>query len=72
MDVRTIVQVFLSSPSDCNAERNSITQAVNEMNKTVSSHSGIEVEVINWQDIYPGIDEYPQQVINNLKTKYID
>lgn len=70
METRNVVQIFVSSPSDCGAERCAVQRAVKELNATTVRLSEMKIEVIDWDNLYPGIDVYPQQVINRQLPDY--
>ncbi|MCY2990837.1 MAG: hypothetical protein NTY19_23615 [Planctomycetota bacterium] len=70
MKTRNIVQIFVSSPSDCASERLAIGTVAKNLNSATERLSDLTIEVINWDDLYPGIGEYPQQVINQQLPDY--
>lgn len=60
----TPIKVFLASPSDVAGERESLHQAVREINSAFEKF-GTHVTLLSWENsVRPGIGDYPQQVIN--------
>lgn len=62
-ETRTIVRVFLASPSDLNEERQLAKQIVDDFNKSWADHLGHQVELMGWEDT---VSTYrrPQEAIN--------
>lgn len=62
---RTILRVFVASPSDTAEERGVIASAIAEINRNWARHTGVQLEYAGWDnDAVPGIGDYPQDVIN--------
>jgi hypothetical protein len=60
-----VVDVFLSSPNDVDAERDFIVAVAQEWNLLRSRDTGCHVNVITWEDIIaPALSDRPQSVIN--------
>lgn len=70
MEIQSVIQLFVSSPSDCCSERQAIGAVTEQLNTVSERLSEIKIDVIDWNDLYPGIDEYPQQVINRQLPDY--
>lgn len=61
----TVVQIFVSSPSDVVRERDLIENLVTEFNRNWSRDVGVQFEVLRWEtDVRPAIGSDPQAVIN--------
>lgn len=61
----TIVQVFVSSPSDVAKERDILEVMADEMNKVWGKTSGISFEILRWEsNVRPALADSPQEVIN--------
>ncbi|MBO1924770.1 DUF4062 domain-containing protein [Thiomicrorhabdus sp. 6S3-12] len=62
----TILKVFIASPSDVQPEREVVLNAINEINRTWSTHHNVMLELIKWEThTRPAIGKYPQEVINS-------
>lgn len=60
----TLLKVFVASPEDVKGERKSVTKIVDELND-IRVKDNILLKVVKWEtDVSPGVDEYPQEVIN--------
>lgn len=67
-----LLRVFVSSPSDLDEERIQLESIVDEINKTIDSNSGTQLELVKREtDVAPGIGNSPQDVINKV-VKDID
>jgi hypothetical protein len=61
----TVLDIFLSSPSDLDAERDFVLAASQEWNLLHSRDTGCYINVITWEDtIVPALSGRPQQVVN--------
>jgi hypothetical protein len=61
----TVLQVFVASPSDVEAERRALDQVVAELNAIWVRSIGLRLELLKWENLaYPGFGEDPQAVIN--------
>ena len=62
---RTILQVFVASPSDLADERASLEDIIKEYNITWSQNLGIGLDLVRWEThAHPGFDKDPQAVLN--------
>ena len=59
---RTVVRVFLASPSDVAAERLIVERVVGELNSSIAPKIEMLLELVRWEDMVPSIGR-PQQVI---------
>jgi len=61
-----ILRVVVASPGDVQAERDTLSIVVDELNRTIASASGVRLEVTRWEkDAYPGFNvEGPQGLID--------
>jgi hypothetical protein len=60
------IRVFVSSPSDVNAERDVVARVVSELNAVWSEVLCLDVEVIRWETHgYPARGADPQAIIND-------
>ncbi len=68
-----LLRIFVASPSDVAEERTRLESIVDEINKTISSSSGTQLELVKREtDVVPGIGAYPQDVINQQVGDNID
>ena len=68
-----LLRIFVASPSDVAEERTRLESIVDEINKTISSSSGTQLELVKREtDVVPGIAAYPQDVINQQIGDDID
>jgi hypothetical protein len=70
VELRTLVDLFVSSPGDCAAEREAVASAIHDLNLTARTLCGLEACLISSGDLYPGIADYTQQVINRQLPDY--
>lgn len=62
---RIMLKVFVAAPGDVQDERNCIEGVVKEMNKTISGHFGLHLDLVSWEtDVYPAVGDDAQGVIN--------
>jgi len=62
----TVVRAFLASPGDAAAERNALTEVVEELNLTWADFVGTRVELIRWEShALPSAGPDPQAAIND-------
>lgn len=61
---RKIIKVFLASPGDLNDERQAAKSVVDEINKIWADFLGYQVELVGWEDTFPGFGR-PQTQINH-------
>ena len=64
MQSLTIVQLFISSPGDCAAERKATSAAIATENRFWRAKHQIEVSAFGPDDLYPGAANYGQEVVN--------
>lgn len=63
---RTIIQIFVSSPSDVQQEREALETIVAELNRTWSNSLNLIFELIKWEThTYPAFSIDPQSAIND-------
>lgn len=68
-----LLRIFVASPSDVAEERNRLEAIVDEINKTITSSSGTQLELVKREtDVVPGVGAYPQDVINQQVGDDID
>lgn len=67
---RKEIRVFVSSPGDCDAERDAVSRVLNEMNLTVGGRERIFFHAIRWEDMAPGLGSNPQTVIDEQLCDY--
>ena len=61
----TLYRVFVASPSDVKAERDSLDIIINEINRTTANILGVQLELVKWEThTYPDFGEDAQGVIN--------
>jgi hypothetical protein len=61
----TILNVFISSPSDVVEDRDTVEEIIEEVSKTLSSKVGVRLVPLRWEtDVTPNIGTDPQNVIN--------
>lgn len=61
----TILNVFISSPSDVVEDRDTVEEIIEEVSKTLSSKVGVRLVPLRWEtDVTPNIGSDPQNVIN--------
>ena len=60
------IKCFIASPNDTTKERNVCEEVFEEINNGIGKVYGFRLSSLRWEkDIYPGIGEYGQDVINN-------
>jgi len=67
-----ILSVFIASPGDVVAERDTVEDVIAELNKILGKETTIQLEAIRWEtDVHPGIGDDPQDVVNEqVKDDY--
>lgn len=61
----TILQVFISSPSDVQNEREILESILDELNKSFSKTINVMFETLRWEtDVHPSFGDDPQTIIN--------
>ena len=69
-EVVRIVRVFVSSPSDCEAERVVLDEVVQRINETPPA-AGVRVELFRWErNVVPRIGPPAQKVIDDQTPVY--
>ena len=65
---RRILKLVVASPGDVMPERERLDNVVKELNKSIASHFGLQINVLRWEiDSYPGFNlEGPQGMIDDL------
>lgn len=69
MRQRKEIRVFISSPGDCDAEREAITHVLDELNRTVGEREELFFQAVRWEDLPPGLSN-PQAVIDEHLGAY--
>jgi hypothetical protein len=67
-----VIDVFLSTPSDTNAEVTAAIEVLNELNEIWGRFLGISFDVTYYKKLPPGISSDAQNVINNLSKPFYD
>ena len=70
MPQREEIRVFLSSPADCQPEREAVSRIIDEMNRTIGGRDGIFFQLVRWEDLAPGMGSNPQAVIDEQLGDY--
>jgi len=63
MGYRKEIRVFVSSPGDCDVERQAVSRVLGELNLTVGEREGLFFSPVRWEDLPPGAGS-PQSVID--------
>lgn len=58
------IRVFISSPGDCESERESVLRVLDELNRTAGERENFFFSPIRWEDMAPGLGFNPQTVID--------
>jgi len=67
----TKIRIFIGSPADVAAERNALTQAINDLNVGFASSRKMVLELAKWEThVWPGFGEDAQSVINDRVGEY--
>jgi hypothetical protein len=68
MDQVSILRVIVASPGDVQAERNTLANVIEEINRGVARAHGLRLEVIRWEkDAYPGFHvDGPQGLLDPI------
>ena len=60
-----IVRIFVSSPGDCDSERQVLDEVVNRVNRSEAARSGIALVLFKWEDeVVPRLGLAPQAVVD--------
>lgn len=68
IQTRNILNVFLASPSDVIAERDTAEEVINNLNKIIGRRLGWQIDLYKWEDI-PPTSGRPQDIINPAVDK---
>jgi hypothetical protein len=61
-----VIDVFLSSPRDVDAERDFLKRAAHDWNVLRSTATGCHINILTWEDVVaPALSDRPQSVIND-------
>jgi hypothetical protein len=61
----TMLQVFIASPGDVQAERDAVEAVVTELNRSVAPARGLTLQTVRWElDVRPGVGADAQDVVN--------
>jgi hypothetical protein len=61
----TVLNVFISSPSDVSEDRDTVEEIIDEVNRSLSSNAKVRLLPLRWEtNVIPGIGSDPQAVIN--------
>lgn len=64
------IRVFISSPGDCESERESVLRVLDELNRTAGERENFFFSPIRWEDMAPGLGFNPQTVIDEQIGPY--
>jgi hypothetical protein len=73
METRKIYKCFISSPGDCNVEREACQKVIDKINIGLAKHLGINFETFMWEyDVLPDMGKNGQEIIDEyiVKSKY--
>ncbi len=70
METRKIYKCFISSPGDCNIEREACQSVIEKINRGLAKHLGINFETFMWEyDVLPDIGQNGQEIIDEYVRK---
>lgn len=70
METRKIFKCFISSPGDCNAEREECVKIINELDSGFAKHFGIGLETFMWEyNVLPDMGRNGQEIIDEYIKK---
>lgn len=70
METRKIFKCFISSPGDCQLERNSCQVVLSKINNGLAKHLGVNFEPFMWEyDILPDMGRNGQEIIDEYIRK---
>ncbi len=70
METRKIFKCFISSPGDCNVERETCQKVIHEINSGLAKHLGINFETFMWEyDVLPDMGSNAQEIIDEYIRK---
>lgn len=73
METRKIYKCFISSPGDCQTEREACQKVIDKINTSLAKHLGINFETFMWEyDVLPDMGKNGQEIIDEyiVKSKY--
>ncbi len=70
MAERKPIRVFISSPSDCQTERDAVEATLDQMNKAECPREGVFFETVRSEDLAPATGKNPQSVIDDQVGNY--
>lgn len=69
MGERKEIRVFVSSPGDCDRERDAVGRVLDELNRTLGEREQLYFHAVRWEDLPPGAGN-PQVVIDQHLGTY--
>lgn len=70
METRKIYKCFISSPGDCNNEREACQSVIEKINNGLAKHLGINFEPFMWEyDVLPDMGQSGQEIIDEYIRK---
>lgn len=70
MENRKIFKCFISSPGDCNEERENSIKIINELDLGFAKHFGVGIETFMWEyDVLPDMGRNGQEIIDEYIKK---
>lgn len=70
METQKIFKCFISSPSDCQNERNSCQKVIENINNGVAKHLGVNFQTFMWEyDVLPDMGQNGQIIIDEYIKK---
>jgi formylglycine-generating enzyme required for sulfatase activity len=70
--IRTVIQVFLASPSDVTDERVLVQNVVAELNRSVAPPLGVLLELVRWEEVVPGMGRPQQVILDQAQIEHTD
>ena len=65
METRKVYKCFVSSPGDCQNERDSCQKVIDSINNGLAKHLGINFEPLMWEyDVLPDMGRNGQEIID--------
>lgn len=70
METRKIYKCFISSPGDCNKERETCQRVIEKVNSGLAKHLGLNFEPFMWEyDVLPDMGRNGQEIIDEYVKK---
>ena len=70
METRKIYKCFISSPGDCQSERESCQKVIDIINIGLAKHLGINFESFMWEyDVLPDMGRNGQEIIDEYVSR---